>query len=407
MWYRLTHLGVDAATDLNDVKYIVLTNGLALVVLVLASLLAVINAPIMVQAGEPSLLVIFLTTIPACILCLLLNRRKNYGWAVLLFGLATGGQILAMRLLTGPEVGLQYLLLAYAVAPFALYAPRYKMVMLSFAPFSMAMFLLGLYGLPDAPVLQIDAATVRTLAIANSVALFVILTSFALFIRYNSIAAETKLNLERERSENLLLNILPAPTAERLKNDERAIADGFQQVTVLFADIAGFTVLSSTLSPEAIVQMLNDVFTEFDHLAEKYGLEKIKTIGDAYMAACGVPLPNPAHAATAAAMALEMVEVVNRVQLPTGGKLSIRIGINTGPVVAGVIGRKKFIYDLWGDTVNTASRMESHGTPDHIQLTQATVAQLGPEFIVEERGVVEIKGKGPMQTWWLRGRRVG
>ena len=211
------------------------------------------------------------------------------------------------------------------------------------------------------------------------------------------------LGQERERSERLLLNILPAPIAERLKTSEESIAEHAACVTVLFADLVGFTELSARKTPQALVDLLNRVFSEFDALADAHGLEKIKTIGDAYMAVAGLPSPWPDHAARAARMALDMHAAICGLAALTGEPLALRIGLHSGPVVAGVIGRKKFSYDLWGDTVNTASRMESQGLPGAIHCSEASATLLRASFPLEERGVIEIKGKGEMRTYLLSG----
>ncbi|HVV85308.1 MAG TPA: adenylate/guanylate cyclase domain-containing protein [Kofleriaceae bacterium] len=210
---------------------------------------------------------------------------------------------------------------------------------------------------------------------------------------------------EKQTSERLLLNVLPGPIAERLKHDDGVIVDRFDQVTVLFADIVGFTKLSARTSPEALVTMLDELFTRFDRLAERHRLEKIKTIGDCYMAVAGIPTALADHAAVMAQMGLDMLAAVADYAKATGVDLAIRVGVHSGSVVAGVIGRKKFIYDLWGDTVNTASRMESHGVPGRVHLTEATAVLLGEAFEVEPRGTIDIKGKGPMMTFLLVGRR--
>jgi class 3 adenylate cyclase len=209
---------------------------------------------------------------------------------------------------------------------------------------------------------------------------------------------------EQERSERLLLNVLPAPIAARLKQREDVIADGFPDVTVLFADLVDFTRRSERTAPERVVALLNDLFTIFDQFAECEGLEKIKTVGDAYMVAGGLPEPRPDHARAVAEMALAIRDEVARHADPSGQPLQVRIGIDTGPVVAGVIGRDKFIYDLWGDTVNTASRMESHGVPGCIQVTARTYQRLRGAYRFERRGPIDVKGKGEMVTWFLVGR---
>ncbi|MEG4004940.1 adenylate/guanylate cyclase domain-containing protein [Microcoleus sp. Pol11C1] len=217
--------------------------------------------------------------------------------------------------------------------------------------------------------------------------------------------AEAALRLEQEKSDRLLLNVLPQPIADRLKQDQSIIADTFAEVTVLFADIVGFTQISSQISPPELVSLLNDIFSTFDLLAEKHGLEKIKTIGDAYMVVGGLPMPRRDHAEAIAQMAIDMQQAITDFSNIHNQDFSIRIGINSGPVVAGVIGIKKFIYDLWGDTVNTASRMESHGLPGCIQVTETTYQQLREKYSFESRGAIEVKGKGEMTTYLLKCRK--
>jgi len=217
--------------------------------------------------------------------------------------------------------------------------------------------------------------------------------------------AEEALNAEQEKSEKLLLNILPKAIADRLKQFHGVIADSFESVTVLFADLVSFTRMSAELSPQDLVDLLNLIFSNFDKLSANYGLEKIKTIGDAYMVAGGIPISTPNHAEAIACMALDMVDKVEELRLLTGRPLQIRVGIHTGPVIAGVIGTQKFIYDLWGDTVNVASRMESHSAVGKIQVTEATYALLKDRFDLVDRGAIEVKGKGQMQTYWLTNKK--
>ncbi|TAD78879.1 MAG: adenylate/guanylate cyclase domain-containing protein [Oscillatoriales cyanobacterium] len=211
---------------------------------------------------------------------------------------------------------------------------------------------------------------------------------------------------ERE-SESLLLNILPPAIAERLKRGEHPIAERFENVTVLFADLVNFTGLASSITPSELVQQLNEIFSTFDALADHYQLEKIKTIGDAYMVVGGVPSPLANCTAIVAEMALAMQKAIAEYTSNGNRSFSIRIGIHTGPVVGGVIGIRKFIYDLWGDTVNTASRMESHGMPGKIQVTEAVYQKLCDRFTLEPRGAIAIKGKGMMNTYWLCDRNIG
>jgi adenylate cyclase len=203
------------------------------------------------------------------------------------------------------------------------------------------------------------------------------------------------------QSDGLLLNVLPPSIAQRLKRDPGVIAERYEDVTVLFADVADFTTFAERISPERLVGVLNEIFSAFDRLTKERGLEKIKTIGDAYMVAGGLPEPRPDHAQAVAELALDMQSQFAQVCEELGVSLAIRIGINSGPVVAGVIGRHKFIYDLWGDTVNIASRMESQGVPGRIQVTDATYQRLADGFRFEDRGEIEVKGKGRLRAYLL------
>jgi class 3 adenylate cyclase len=218
-------------------------------------------------------------------------------------------------------------------------------------------------------------------------------------------AALAALRVEQEKSELLLMNILPRSIAERLKTASQTIADHFDSASIVFADVVDFTPFAQRLAPAEVVGILDQLFSHFDTLVERHGLEKIKTIGDCYMAAAGVPDPSPDHARRAALLALDMREAVGTSAVGDGFDLELRIGINSGPLIAGVIGSKRFLYDLWGDAVNTASRMESQGTPGEIQITGATYELLKDEFVCKRRGTIEVKGKGQMETWYLVGSR--
>ncbi|WP_432473955.1 adenylate/guanylate cyclase domain-containing protein [Amphritea sp. HPY] len=215
--------------------------------------------------------------------------------------------------------------------------------------------------------------------------------------------ALTLLTVEQQKSEQLLLNILPEPIAKRLRKGEDTIADSFVEVTILFADIVNFMHISVDLSSRELVTLLNEIFSEFDRLCGRRGLEKIKTIGDAYMVVAGLPVTRDDHAAVIADMALDMLVAIEEFNCRHGTHLSIRIGVNSGPVVAGVIGTRKFIYDVWGEAVNVAARMESHGLKNRIQVTESTYDNLKSQFEFEDRGLLEIKGKGKMHTYFLNG----
>jgi adenylate cyclase len=233
----------------------------------------------------------------------------------------------------------------------------------------------------------------------------IVFTLLALFAKQR-LEALAALRIEQDKAESLLLNILPRSIADRLKADTQTIADAFQEASILFADVVDFTPLSQRLPAAEVVGMLDRLFSHFDALADRHGLEKIKTIGDCYMAAAGVPKPRPDHARAIALMAIDMREAMRDTDAVGDLGLELRIGINSGPVVAGVIGRKRFLYDLWGDAVNTASRMESHGSPGEIQMTRATYELLKDEFECRQRGTIEVKGKGHVETWYLVGAKA-
>jgi guanylate cyclase len=256
-------------------------------------------------------------------------------------------------------------------------------------------------GLPLTPA-WFNTTMLALNVVVASVIVFTLLANFATQ-RGEALAA---LRTEQDKAENLLLNILPRSIAEKLKADTQTIADQFDAASILFADVVDFTPLSERLSAAEVVGMLDHLFSHFDELADRHGLEKIKTIGDCYMVASGVPAPRSDHAEALAQMALEMREAMRSEDAVGHLGLELRIGINSGPVVAGVIGRKRFLYDLWGDAVNTASRMESSGTPGRIQVTRATYELLKDTFRFEHRGTVDVKGKGEMETWYLLGRKT-
>lgn len=222
-------------------------------------------------------------------------------------------------------------------------------------------------------------------------------------LRRTDYLRQQEVEQEQARSDELLHNVLPVTIAQRLRTEPGAIADSAPEVSVLFSDIVGFTPVSEALTPEELVQLLDTMFREFDELCERRGIEKIKTVGDAYMAVAGLPVPDADHAASLAELALDMQRTLARLSPSWPSPIAMRIGIASGPVVAGVIGRRKFTYDLWGDTVNTASRMESHGRPHRIQVSASTHALLESRYAFSDPQTIEVKGKGPMTTYFLLG----
>ena len=264
---------------------------------------------------------------------------------------------------------------------------------------------LGLMGLPLPEQGPISPNLIIVFFMMNligpSVVVFLLLTYFT---RQRD-RAHDQLLAEQAKSDTLLLNILPQSIARRLKDGQQSIAECYDNASILFADIAGFTPLSAELGVERVVELLNDLHTGFDAIMERRGLEKIRTIGDGYMAASGVPTPRPDHAHALADAALEMIAYARELSLKVERPVHLRVGINSGTIMAGVIGRNKFSYDIWGDPVNVASRMESHGLSDCIQIAERTYELIKDEFVTTPRGTIEIKGKGEMRTWFLVGRK--
>ena len=233
-----------------------------------------------------------------------------------------------------------------------------------------------------------------------------ILAPVLTYVPYRSVwKYKNLLKAERRKSERLLQNILPQSIIEQLKTSPGEIAQSFGEVTILFTDIVGFTSLAATSSPAQVVKVLNQIFSIFDDLAEQYHVEKIKTIGDAYFAVAGAPIPCVDHCNMIAEMALAMHAVEQTMRLPDGCFVQLRSGIHTGSIVAGIIGKKKFTYDLWGDTVNLASRLESQGLPGKIQVSPEVYERLQTRYVFQERGVIEVKGKGAMRTFFLQGKQ--
>lgn len=234
-------------------------------------------------------------------------------------------------------------------------------------------------------------------------------TAWALLVVSVSVcigAVMGSLDAERRKNESLLHGVLPASIAERLKrNPEAEVADAFDEVAVIFSDMVGFTRLSTQIPPDELIRLLDRLFSDFDAIAARHGVEKIKTIGDAWMGVAGCPSPHPDPVVAVARTALDIREQIERFRAETGTEIRVRIGLHHGPAVGGVVGKDKFQYDVWGDTVNTAARMESHGLTGRIQTSDATAQRLQGQFVLTERGVVEIKGKGPMKTWCLDGER--
>jgi adenylate cyclase len=336
-------------------------------------------------------------------------RTKNFRFFLLVQLLnillmpTAGGQMLVGGFLPSGAVGLWGILAPLGALVFL----EVRQAVRWFVAFLFVFLLTGILGELFFPVADLPSWFTSTMLALNVVGAasisFLLLAIFA-HQRNEAMAA---LRVEQDKSEALLVNVLPGSIAARLKETDRTIADQFDSTSILFADVVDFTPLSQLLPPAEMVNILDRLFSHFDALVERHGLEKIKTVGDCYMAAAGVPDPHADHARRAALLALDMRDAVATPAVSGREGLELRIGINSGPVVAGVIGRKRFIYDLWSDAVNTASRMESHGTPGEIQITRATYELVKDEFVCRPRGTISVKGKGEMETWYLDGARSG
>jgi class 3 adenylate cyclase len=389
--------GVTPAMTVGERRSIIVTNEAATLVAIIS--LTSLGRPDM--HGRLAVLVMLLQSASYACVPLLMSRGSRL--ATRSFVLSAIVWLSLVTLLFGTESASHFFFLTVAVGVFHIAHPGDLRFTALTAILASALFV----GFVAHPVPSFTAATPQEIAFArifNLVMTVAILFGFSVYSYRRTKEAEQLLEMARAKSESLLLNVLPSTIAERLKEHPGSIADRFDEATILFADIVNFTVLSERVSPVALVGMLDRVFSRFDALCDQHRLEKIKTIGDAYMVAAGIPEPRSDHVEAVAAMALEMGRVLDELKGDDFAQLNIRIGIHTGPVVAGVIGQRKFAYDLWGDAVNTASRMESHGLPGRIHVSRAVYERLKGAFSFEERGAITVKGKGELETWFLLGR---
>lgn len=309
--------------------------------------------------------------------------------------------VLLCTVFIGWESGFHYYLLCFAVAifPFGIWSTVTKALLT--AGNSLAYIATYYYSRNYPPLKDLSTFDMSLLAYANMLSFCLILAFMGLYIAVAINRAEEETEREHKKSEALLLNILPKSIANKLKSGTKIIADNFDNISILFLDIVEFTPRSEKITAQKVVGFLNELFTRFDNLTEKYGLEKIKTIGDAYMVAAGIPEPCIDHAERLAYMAIDIQRMLEEYNVENNDNVKVRIGINSGSAVAGVIGKKKFAYDIWGDTVNTASRMEAYGEPNRIQVSEATYHILKNKFVFNERGLIDIKGKGKLRTYYL------
>ncbi len=375
---------------------------IATVTIPLALMIHFLYIPLFYWMGLPVLVFYNVVSSGAWLLVLHLVRRVRFNEAWCVFSTEILIQAILCVQYAGWAFGNQYYLFTLVGISFLL--PNNSKLSLTIAVLAILEFgLLALWA-NDAPT-NLTTPFMFTCRVVNSCCAFAILLFIETFHQKIILETEQKLGAAMATNEELLQNVFPNKILETLKDQKGIIAERFESATVLFADIVNFTPLSEKLSAIEIVYLLDKLFSSFDGLVRKHGLEKIKTIGDAYMVASGVPVRVENHAELMADFALEFMAYLKQFNRENNLSLQMRIGINSGPVVAGVIGKWKFLYDLWGDCVNTAARMEGHGIPGEIQITETTRALICDQFEIVERGIMEIKGKGPMKTYLLKGRK--
>lgn len=400
-WTNIASIGVDETVEPSEVRYINLVNILAIFI----AFFEIGSMAILIPFFQQTKFVVFFgNAIGILNLCVvLLNQFKFHLLARVSLSLLGLAIITVNSLFLGRETLTHIFLIESIVICFFIFPPRERVVRnVIVCLFATSFIGLEIWFANHTALIERIPILLTYIWIPGLLTFMVAISFYTYTIIYR---AESRLKDEQRKSEDLLLNILPKQIARRLKDGSRRIADHIGEATILFSDIVDFTKMSETMSANEVVSMLDEIFTNFDSIADKYGLEKIKTIGDAYMAVGGIPEPRADHCEAIANMALDMQHLMHDKYFKKYGGLKLRVGIHSGPVVAGVIGQRKFSYDLWGDSVNTASRMESHGIADKIQVTQQVYEKLKNHYHLEYRGDIEIKGKDKMATYFLMNRK--
>ena len=396
----LVDRGVDRAGSVADARWVRTINVVALAALLLSSLFAIFYSVLDLGSLWP---VVVTNVIWNCgyLIVLAINSRgrtRLASWALLVTGWANCA---APAVFLGAGTGVYLFLVLIPMIGVLISGPRDKVMPPVVIGLGVVVFAIVPMIFVESPEVLSGTTVEKALFASSAIGVAAFGSLFALYYRWLVALAEEALAAANARSERLLLNILPGAIAERLKAEESPIADRIEEVTVLFADLAGSTPLAQLLVADDLVALLDRIFSDFDDLSERFGLEKIATIGDGYLAVSGLPTARPDHMAVAADMALAMRDSLSQYLVPGYGHLGMRFGLASGSVVAGVIGKRKFRYDLWGDTVNTASRMESHGEPGKIHVTADIYRELADRYEFQPRGEIVIKGKGPMETYFL------
>ncbi len=405
LWEKIINIGITPDLHEKDAKYIRLTNALTVIVGIwLFSLI-----PSLLPYYPSSQYIVFNSIFFPLLWLLVLyfNHKHWYTFAKLFYSYTAMICVASNSLQAGKESDNHLFLLLISVGAFYTYPPS-QLKYISRVSISALVLFVGIeiYLTNKGPIIQAPPEFFQLGRLITLVALCILIYILTLYNYKTLHNAQDLLEIEHQKSETLLLNILPPAIADRLKVSSAVIADRTNEATILFADVVGFTVMSQKMEPEKLVALLNDLFSEFDNITKAYNLEKIKTIGDAYMVAGGIPEARKDHCEAVALCALEMQSIMRKGISQDLQDFKVRIGIHTGPVVAGVIGKSKFIYDLWGDSVNTASRMESHGVEDKIHVSKEVYLKLKDKFEFEDKREIQVKGKGLMETYFLVRERI-
>lgn len=403
-WEKISHIGIGECT-FSEARKVTLSNQVAFLGTVIPQFYNIFYWYYDFNLLYP-LIIINVIGSSICLSVLFLNHFQKHMLAKIVISVFPNIQIFLLTYYLSTASGMHLLHIMMISFIFLLFLNERKSVIALFTLLPLILYIISFVKFdPVTSPIILDADVLKVFYIFISITVFLLLMMFfGLFHREIHIT-ETLLQNEYERSENLLLNILPLDVASRLKNEPGFMAEQFSEVTILFADIVGFTHISSDVSPTALVTSLNDIFSRFDKMADYYRLEKIKTIGDAYMVAGGIPTPMENHTEAMAHLALDMLDEIAEMDFE-GNHLAIRIGFHTGPVVAGVIGKRKFSYDIWGEAVNLASRLESHGEQMKIHVSREVYEKLKDHFIFEARGTIPVKGVGELETYFLNGQRT-
>ena len=402
LWDEISHIGVKDQ-DYSETRRIILSNQIAFFGIVVPQFYNIFYIYYDIKLLLPAILINIAGPL-ICFIVLLLNYFHVYSLAKMIICIAPNVQIFLLTYYLGTASGMHLLHIMMTSFILFLLSNKSRITIITVSLVPIALFIISYYNFtPDKSPVALPHGVLEVFYISIALTVFALVMLFFYLFFQQIRHTENLLELEHERSERLLRNILPEQVATRLKTQPGTIAEMSPSVTILFADIDGFTGIASATEPRLLISILNDVFTKFDELANRYGLEKIKTIGDAYMVAGGIPIAMANHTEAVANMALDMLESISSFKF-NNVTLQTRVGFHTGPVIAGVIGRNKFSYDIWGDAVNIASRLESHGQAGKIQVSREVYVTLKDKFTFEERGEITIKGIGPMETFFLTGR---